>query len=93
MIHGQGMPSQRHHEPGDLYVKLDVKFPDSIDHDAIPLLEQALPPRNPVQAFEKNTLIEEVHLDDTDTRTRGSMRGDDAMDEDGDEPRVQCANQ
>ncbi|KAF9459578.1 hypothetical protein BDZ94DRAFT_1284340 [Collybia nuda] len=93
VIHGQGMPSQRHHEPGDLYVKLDVKFPDSIDHDAIPLLEQALPPRNPVSTFDKHTLIEEVHLDDTDARARGNVRGDDAMDEDGDEPRVQCANQ
>ncbi|KAF5386971.1 hypothetical protein D9615_001770 [Tricholomella constricta] len=92
VIHGQGMPSQRHHEHGDLYVKLDVKFPESIDVTAIPLLEQALPPRNPVQTFAQNIILEEVNLDDTDTRTRGSM-ADDRMDEDTDEPRVQCANQ
>jgi DnaJ family protein A protein 2 len=92
VIHGQGMPSQRHHEPGDLYVKIDVKFPDSIDIEAIPLLEQALPPRKPIPTFDKTTQLEEVGLDNTDTRTRGGMV-DDRMDEDTDEPRVQCANQ
>ncbi len=25
---GQGMPSQRHHEPGDMFVQLNVKFPE-----------------------------------------------------------------
>jgi len=92
VIHGQGMPSQRHHEPGDMYVKLDVRFPETISIDAIPLLERALSPRKPIQAFDKNVLLEEVHLDDADTRSRGGVR-DDAMDEDTEEPRVQCANQ
>ncbi|CAA7270157.1 unnamed protein product [Cyclocybe aegerita] len=92
VIHGQGMPSQRHHEPGDLYVKLSVKFPDTIDASAIPLLERALPPRAPVETFDKNIILEEVSLDETDTRTRGGIH-DEPMDEDHDEPRVQCANQ
>lgn len=92
VIHGQGMPSQRHHEPGDLYVKISVKFPDTIDPAAIPLLERALPPRKPLEKFEKNVLLEEVSLDDADTRSRPGMQ-EDAMDEDQDEPRVQCANQ
>lgn len=92
VIHGQGMPSQRHHEPGDLYVKLSVKFPDTIDPSSIPLLERALPPRNPVEKFDKNIVIEDVTLDDVDTRTRGGIQ-DEPMDEDHDEPRVQCANQ
>lgn len=89
------MPSHRHHEPGDLYVKLNVEFPDSIDPAVIPLLEQALPPRKPVEMFEKNIELEEVNLDDAgDTRSRRNMRGEDAMDEDDDgQPRVQCANQ
>ena len=91
MIHGQGMPSQRHHEPGDLYVKLDVKFPESIDVGMIPLLEQALPPRNLIQTFDKSVMLEEVHLDNADTRRGGPA--DDRMDEDEDQPRVQCANQ
>ncbi|KAJ6547285.1 hypothetical protein B0H19DRAFT_1211892 [Mycena capillaripes] len=93
VIHGQGMPSQRHHEPGDMYVKLSVHFPENIDVSAIPMLEKALPPRKPVETFAKNIVLDEVSLDDVDTRSRGGMR-DDPMDEDGEgEPRVQCANQ
>lgn len=77
-----------------MYVKLSVTFPDSIDPSVIPLLEQALPPRKPIDNFDRNVVLDEVHLDDADTRTRGGLR-DDAMDEDedGGEPRVQCANQ
>jgi DnaJ homolog subfamily A member 2 len=74
-----------------MYVKLDVKFPEAISIDAIPLLERALPPRKPIQTFDKHILLEEAHLDDADTRSRGVR--DDAMDEDTEEPRVQCANQ
>ncbi|KAK7043725.1 Type I HSP40 co-chaperone [Paramarasmius palmivorus] len=93
VIHGQGMPSQRHHEPGDMYIKLTVAFPDSISPEAIPLLESALPPRRPMQTYDSNILLEEVHLDDVDNRTRRHVHDEDAMDEDTDEPRVQCANQ
>ncbi|KIM48963.1 hypothetical protein M413DRAFT_438138 [Hebeloma cylindrosporum] len=92
VVHGQGMPSQRHHEPGDLYIKLSVKFPDTIDPASIPLLERALPPRNPLEKLEKNVILEEVILDNAETRSRGGI-SDDAMDEDHEEPRVQCANQ
>lgn len=92
VIHGQGMPSQRHHEPGDLYVKLNVRFPDTIDQPSIPILERALPPRNPIEKFEKNIILEEVNLDNAETRSRGSIQ-DDPMDENDDQPRVQCANQ
>jgi DnaJ family protein A protein 2 len=31
VISGQGMPSYRHHELGDLYVQIKVNFPASID--------------------------------------------------------------
>ncbi|KAJ7752139.1 hypothetical protein B0H16DRAFT_1663208 [Mycena metata] len=94
VIHGQGMPSQRHHEPGDMYVKLSVRFPDSIDPAVIPMLEKSLPPRTPTETFPKNVVLDEVSLDDVDTRSRGGMLRDDPMDEDGEgEPRVQCANQ
>jgi DnaJ family protein A protein 2 len=86
------MPSQRHHEPGDLYVKLNVRFPDTIDQVSIPILERALPPRNPIEKFEKNIVLEEVNLDNAETRSRGGIQ-DDPMDEDNEQPRVQCANQ
>ena len=92
VIRGQGMPSHRHHELGDLYVKLLVKFPDQIDVGLIPILERALPPRKPREKFHKNIALEEVYVTETDVRSRADVR-DDAMDEDGDEPRVQCANQ
>ncbi|KAF4578673.1 Type I HSP40 co-chaperone [Pleurotus pulmonarius] len=92
VIHGQGMPSRRHHELGDLFVKLNVKFPEHIDPAVIHLLEEALPPRQPLEKFPKNIGIEEVHLADVDHHTRHNM-SDDAMDEDHEEPRVQCANQ
>ncbi|KAG6329790.1 hypothetical protein ID866_9298 [Astraeus odoratus] len=94
VIRGQGMPSQRHHEPGDLFVKFIVKFPESIDPTKIPLLEQALPPRKPLPHFPKNVHLEEVDLDEPDARSSAHAMSDDAMDEDHDgEPRVQCANQ
>ena len=85
------MPSQRHHEPGDLYVRLSVKFPDTIDQASISLLERALPPRNAIEKFEKKIVLEEVNLDTADTRSRGGIQ-DEPMDED-EQPRVQCANQ
>lgn len=95
-IPNQGMPSQRHHEPGNLYVKLNVAFPDSIDPVSIPLLERALPPRYPVEKFDKQVVLEEVSMEappEGHSRHRGDDMRDDSMDEDHDEPRVQCANQ
>ncbi|KAI0811115.1 hypothetical protein BC629DRAFT_1031420 [Irpex lacteus] len=98
-IPGEGMPSQRHHEPGDLIIKFTIKFPDFISPDAIPLLEKALPPRKPLEKFSKSTLLEEVELVDADAQQqrRAAHSHGDAMDEDDDgpdgEPRVQCANQ
>ena len=86
------MPSQRHHEPGDLYVKLHVKFPNSLDQSKLHLLESVLPPRNPVEKFSKSIALEEVELDTPDPRQR-ERAADDAMDEDEGEPRVQCSNQ
>ncbi|KAJ3723515.1 hypothetical protein DFJ43DRAFT_1092124 [Lentinula guzmanii] len=92
VIHGQGMPSHRHHEPGDMYVKMNVVFPDSIAPENIRYLEKALPARTPPQTFPNNILIEEVSLQQTDTRSMPREYQDDAMEEDS-EPRVQCANQ
>ncbi|KAF8652705.1 hypothetical protein AX16_004209 [Volvariella volvacea WC 439] len=93
VIHGQGMPSHRHHEPGDLYLRMKVKFPETIDGDVIPLLEKALPLRQTLPTFPKNVFLEKVNVEDADSR-HGSRRMDmDDMDQEPDEPRVQCANQ
>ncbi|KAI0646740.1 hypothetical protein C8Q79DRAFT_999870 [Trametes meyenii] len=93
VIRGQGMPSQRHHEPGDLFVRISVKFPDHIDPTLIPFLEKALPPRQPIEKFPANITLDEVEMDEVDQRQRERAAADDAMDEDEDHPRVQCANQ
>ncbi|EIN07597.1 hypothetical protein PUNSTDRAFT_103633 [Punctularia strigosozonata HHB-11173 SS5] len=93
VIRGQGMPSHRHHEPGDLFVKLSVKFPDHINPESVPFLEQALPPRKPMEKYGKNTLLEEVDMEELTPRQREQMEQE-AMEEDDDgQPRVQCANQ
>lgn len=94
VISGQGMPSYRHHEPGDLYVKISVNFPQNIDPAVIPLLEQALPPRNPMQKFNKKLHVDEVTLEEPNDRQRRSAANGEDMDEDDDErPGVQCAQQ
>lgn len=94
VIRGQGMPSQRHHEPGDMYIRIDIKFPDFIDPTSIPHLEAALPPRNAIQKIPKSVAVDEVELEEMDARQRKKAeRLDEAMDEDEAEPRVQCANQ
>ncbi|KAI0747777.1 hypothetical protein C8Q80DRAFT_1168402 [Daedaleopsis nitida] len=94
VIRGQGMPSQRHHEPGDLFVRISIKFPDHINPDVIPHLEQALEPRIPIEKFSSNVHLDEVDLDEVDQRQRErASNAEDAMDEDDEQPRVQCANQ
>ncbi|KAF8610214.1 hypothetical protein BDV93DRAFT_601261 [Ceratobasidium sp. AG-I] len=95
VIQGQGMPSQRHHEHGNLFVKLNIKFPDTIDEEKIHFLESALPPRDPPQTFPGEVTIEEVDMSDMDARQQEqAQKSSDAMDEDDEEqPRVQCANQ
>lgn len=95
VIRDQGMPSLRHHEPGDLFVKFHVKFPDHLDPSTVNKLEKALPPRKPLDKFPKSVIIEDAELLDLDARQQREQanRGDDAMDEDDEQPRVQCANQ
>jgi len=94
VIRGQGMPSQRHHDFGDLFVNLRVTFPDYIDPNMVPLLEQALPPRKPAETFPKEVLVEEVDLVDMDARQQQEHARGDAMDEDDEaQPRMACTNQ
>lgn len=87
------MPSQRHHDFGDLYVKFTIAWPEHIPVENIPLLESALPPRRPIEKFPSNIIIDEVSLDNVDPRQRDRAQRDEQMEEDEGEPRVQCANQ
>ncbi|KAF8582209.1 hypothetical protein K439DRAFT_1413545 [Ramaria rubella] len=94
VIRDQGMPSLRHHEPGDLFVRFHVKFPEHLDSSAVTKLEKALPPRQSVEKFAKNIVMEEAELLELDARQqREHANHDDAMDEDDEQPKVQCANQ
>lgn len=103
VIHGQGMPSQRHHEPGDLYIKINIKFPASLPAEAIPHLEAALPARDPMKPTPKAAVVEDVVLGEVDARQQkeharreangGGLGGDDDMMDEDERPHVQCANQ
>jgi len=95
VLTGQGMPSHRHHDFGNLYIRIQVKFPDSIDPALIPQLEAALPPRKPLAALPPNKHMEEVMLEEPNERQRMANDRDDAMDEDEEDgrPGVQCAQQ
>ena len=89
------MPSFRHHEPGELYVRINVKFPESIDPDVIPMLENALPPRKDMAKFAKKTHVDEVVLEEPNDRQRRSAatNGEDMEvdEEEGGRGGVQCA--
>lgn len=99
VLRGQGMPSYRHHEMGDLYVNLSVTFPDSIPIERIALLEQALPPRSEPSKGRKDLDVEDVVMDDIDEReakqARSNGAGAGGMDDDEEGPDggpgVQCA--
>ncbi|GAA5985461.1 hypothetical protein JCM11641_007075 [Rhodosporidiobolus odoratus] len=101
LIPGQGMPSHRHHELGDLVVQIDVKFPDSLDPSALAPLESILPPRPELPKFAKNVHVDEIDeiFNASERRAKSGMGAggyDDAMDEDEEGqggPQVQCANQ
>jgi DnaJ homolog subfamily A member 2 len=92
VVHGQGMPSQRHHELGDLYIKFAIKWPEHVDPSKIHLLEEVLPPRRSLPKFPRGVHVEDVDMSDADPRQERAMQ-EEAMDEDEGEPRVQCANQ
>jgi len=101
VLRGQGMPSYRHHEMGDLYINLHVDFPEEISIDKVPLLEQALPARREPLKLKGDMDIEDVQMSEIDEREARQARsgangaGGTGMEEDDEEPGggpgVQCA--
>jgi DnaJ family protein A protein 2 len=104
MVRGQGMPSFRHHDHGNLYIHFDVKFPDRIGTQGVDgatltpedvaSLERILPKRVtptavPAGALTEDFVLEEVEL----TRDGRGMDLDDDDEEMGGAERVQCATQ
>ena len=100
MVRGQGMPSFRHHDFGNLYIHFDVKFPpqgfatDPADFDA---LAKILPKATPAMLIPNGAITEDFVLEDVDASQQARAEGT-AMDEDDEDghpgaERVQCASQ
>ncbi|KAG0650689.1 import mas5 [Hyphodiscus hymeniophilus] len=102
MIRGQGMPSYRHHDFGNMYIQFDVKFPDknwTTDPAAFDALKAILPAQISSNAPVAETMTEPADLEEVDAsqqaRATGNATGEDE-DEDGHPAgaeRVQCASQ
>ncbi|KYG41715.1 hypothetical protein M433DRAFT_459487 [Acidomyces richmondensis BFW] len=97
VIRGQGMPSYRHHDFGNLYIQFDVKFPERIngppDADGYPtsmtpeqvkLLESVLPPRMPQNIPPPDAMTEDYSLEKVDPMAEG-QRAKGATGEDDDD--------
>lgn len=96
------MPSFRHHDHGNLYIKFDVKFPEKDQLQNLELLEKVLPPRLQQKQPPTDAMVEDFELESVDTSDSSRARAHGAagagMDEDDDDvppgaERVQCASQ
>lgn len=101
MVQGQGMPSFRHHDYGNLYIQFDVKFPEKDQLQNLELLDKVLPPRMKLTQAPSDAMVEDFELQDVDESEPSQARAQGAasmMDEDDDDvppgaERVQCASQ
>lgn len=106
VIRGQGMPSYRHHDFGNLYIQFDVKFPKKlkIDNPAqidviVDQLEKIIPPELKTKSPPDNAMTEDFELEDVDAGQQARAQGASRMDEDDEEAgpqggeRMQCASQ
>ncbi|KAJ2669833.1 Type I HSP40 co-chaperone [Coemansia sp. RSA 1285] len=101
VIEGQGMPSFRHHNPGNMFIKFNLRFPASgwAPEEEIKKLEAILPKRQPVPSLPKGAHVEEVVLSAVDLQHQKRMQEDDPAEEDYEDahqhggPGVQCAQQ
>ncbi|RPB00862.1 hypothetical protein L873DRAFT_747032 [Choiromyces venosus 120613-1] len=97
VVRGQGMPSFRHHDYGNLYIQFDVKFPP--DHfnepEKIASLESILPPRH-IPEIPADAMVDDVILEEVDQSQQARVNAN-AMEDDEDPhqgaERVQCASQ
>jgi len=99
VIKGQGMPSYRHHDFGNLYIQFDVKFPDKTQIQNVELLEQVLPPRMQQKLPPQDAMVDDFDLEEVDPRHHARARGATGMDDEDEDgipagaERVQCASQ
>jgi DnaJ family protein A protein 2 len=102
MVRGQGMPSYRHHDFGNMYLQFDVKFPEkgwTTDATAFEQLKVILPPRAEAHQPPAEVMTEIVDLEDIDASQQGRATGQGMMDDEDEDghpgggERVQCASQ
>lgn len=100
VIPQEGMPTYRHHDRGNLFVKFTINFPANnwTDQDTIAKLETILPPRQPLPTFTENQQVDDVVMADADayqssTRSQGAHGHDGEDDDEAGRggPGVQCA--
>jgi len=103
MLRGQGMPSPRHHDTGNLYIQFDVKFPEKNwmqDEAGFEALRSLLPPARAIANPPAEAMTEPADLEDVDTSVGAKAFGANGagMEEEDEEghphaERVQCASQ
>lgn len=106
VIRGEGMPSHRHHNFGDLYVQFEVVMPTQQEFEEdqrlaeIPKLRDILPlPRrlNLPSDEDQLRMYEECPLEPLDQIQQARLQNGTGMEEEEDGPpgaeRVQCASQ
>jgi DnaJ family protein A protein 2 len=102
MIRGQGMPSPRHHDYGNMYIRFNVKFPEknwTDDTAAFESLRKILPSPSVQNVPPAEAMTEPADLEDMDSSSQSRVfNNGDGMDEDDEDghpgaERVQCASQ
>ena len=102
MLRGQGMPSMRHHDYGNLYLQFDVKFPANNFNspEILSQLEAILPARKPQALPPPDAMVEDFALEDVDPSSQRRAHGGNTMMDEEDEDgmpqggeRMQCASQ
>lgn len=98
MIRGQGMPSYRHHDYGNMFIQFAVKFPEkgwTEDPAAFEALRKYLPAPAVLNVPPQEAMTEPADLEEVEGSGAGRGFSNSPMEED-DEPqaeRVQCASQ
>lgn len=100
MVRGQGMPSFRHHDFGNIFIQFSVRFPEknwTTDEKAFEALRQILPPPSQSILPPADAMTDAVDLEDLDPSQQARAQGA-TMEDDDDEghpgaERVQCASQ
>lgn len=101
MIRGQGMPSLRHHDFGNLYIQFDVKFPPQgfNSPEKLAMLEDVLPPRKIQNQPPSDAMVDDFTLEEVDPSGQRRAQGATGMDEEEEDgvphgaERMQCASQ